>query len=113
MGVDNKQPLIMAVTNPARDPKLPNVPTIGELGAPHLAIGGNFTFVARAGTPEAAINRMSDAVAQALKQDVVQQQLTRLGIITLVRTPDQLKKTQAELNTTFRDIAKRIDLQPE
>jgi tripartite-type tricarboxylate transporter receptor subunit TctC len=109
----DKRPLIMAITGQQRDPALPDIPTVGELGAPELAVGGNFTLVARTGTPQVAIDKMRTAVVQALNQADVQAALKRAGVPVLVRTPEQLQTVLAQLVETFTGIAKRINLQPE
>lgn len=113
MSNGDKKPLIMAVTSRQRDPLAPDVPTMIELGAPQLAIGGNYTIVARAGTPNPIVEKVGGVIARAVDQADVQATLGKLGITRLARTPDEVKKDFAGLVDTFTGIAKRIDLKPE
>lgn len=70
----------LAVSWPARLEVLPDVPTYAELG---FAINNDpswFGLVAPAGTPAAAVDRIQQAVAQALQEPAVRQRLSAQGL---------------------------------
>lgn len=58
----------LALTGPARSPALPDVPTFNEIGIPGPAVSGYVGILAPAGTPPAAIEKLSSAIRQALRQ---------------------------------------------
>lgn len=68
----------LAVTGPARNPQLPNVPTLAEAGVPvsMVSIGG---LSVPAGTPAPIVNRVADALAKALALPEVKGKLDQLG----------------------------------
>jgi tripartite-type tricarboxylate transporter receptor subunit TctC len=56
----------LAVTGAARDPKLPNVPTVAESGVPGYAAGSWFTIAAPRSTPPALVERLNREIKRAL-----------------------------------------------
>ena len=77
----------LAVSWPQRLEILPDVPTYGELG-----LAGNndpswFGMVAPAGTPPALVERMQQAVAQALQEPAVRQRMAAQGLYPSGTTP--------------------------
>ena len=69
----------LAVTSPARQPLLPNVPTVRELGYPQLEMSAWQAVMVPAGTPPAIIEKLSKAVAEVLADPGVRQRLEGLG----------------------------------
>lgn len=70
----------MAVSWPARLDVLPDVPTYAELGYKQANEPSWFGLVAPAGTPAAAVDRIQQAVAQALKEQAVAERLAGQGL---------------------------------
>ncbi|WP_256977448.1 Bug family tripartite tricarboxylate transporter substrate binding protein [Bordetella genomosp. 10] len=64
---------ILAVSAPARVPSLPDVPTFAEAGVQGYAVATTYALLAPAGTPPAAIEKMSLAMQQAGKLPAVRQ----------------------------------------
>ncbi len=56
----------LAVTGPTRSPKLPDVPTLQELGMPQADLHIWYGLVAPAGTPADVLKKIADAVGVAL-----------------------------------------------
>jgi tripartite-type tricarboxylate transporter receptor subunit TctC len=79
----------LAVDSEKRSPLFPDVPTLGELGFPNLA-PVYFGFVAPAGTPKPAIQRLHQEIS-AIGNDaaVRQKRLTDIGIVPVFDTPEQ------------------------
>jgi tripartite-type tricarboxylate transporter receptor subunit TctC len=69
----------LAVTGPRRDPQLPTVPTVGELGLAGMQSVGFQGLAGPAGMPQAVVDRISAALAQALAQPEVQAKFTAAG----------------------------------
>ena len=70
----------MAVSWPSRLDVLPDVPTYGELGYKQANEPSWFGLVAPASTPPAAVERIQQAVAQALKEPAVRERLAGQGL---------------------------------
>ena len=70
----------MAVSWPARLDVLPDVPTYAELGYKQANEPSWFGLVAPAGTPAAAVDRIQQAVAQAIKEQAVAERLAGQGL---------------------------------
>ena len=71
---------IVAVTTPKRDPSVPKVPTLTELGYPQISLAQWAGIVAPAGTPPDTVKRLSDAMQKVLALPAVKQQLTEAGV---------------------------------
>lgn len=71
----------LAVTGDARSPAFPDVPTFAEAGLPEVDIVTNWGVLTRAGTPQAAINRLAEAFAQAVRAPDLQPRLRDLGYV--------------------------------
>ena len=71
---------IVAVTTPKRDPALPNVPTLSELGYPQIAMSQWAGIVAPSATPAPVMNRMSAELEKVLALPSVSHQLTQAGM---------------------------------
>ncbi|MDB5368487.1 MAG: transporter substrate-binding protein [Roseomonas sp.] len=64
---------------PARLPDFPGVPTAAEAAAPYLAVDAWFGLFAPAGTPEAAVKQIADAMLAALAEPDVGTRLAGAG----------------------------------
>ena len=77
----------LAVSWPQRLDVLPDVPTYAELGYKQANEPSWFGLVAPAGTPAAAVDRIQQAVAQALKEPALRERLAGLGLYPSGTTP--------------------------
>ncbi|MBU4423572.1 MULTISPECIES: tripartite tricarboxylate transporter substrate binding protein BugE [unclassified Acidovorax] len=77
----------LAVSWPQRLDVLPDVPTYGELGHAANNDPSWFGLVAPAGTPTAAVDRIQQAVAQALQEPAVRERLAGQGLYPSGTTP--------------------------
>jgi tripartite-type tricarboxylate transporter receptor subunit TctC len=77
----------LAVSWPTRLDVLPDVPTYAQLGYPANNDPSWFGLVAPAGTPKAAVDRIQQAVAQALKEPAVRERLAGQGLYPSGTTP--------------------------
>jgi tripartite-type tricarboxylate transporter receptor subunit TctC len=71
---------ILAVTGEQRNRALPDVPTLKELGI-NTSADAFFGLYAPAGTPAEAVNRIDRAVAEALKDPVIQEKIYGFGLV--------------------------------
>src|SRR5690606_14585671 len=77
--VDSGQLKILAVAAPQRVSFLPDVPTIGEAGAPGAEVDSWFGLLAPSGTPVAVRERIAQSVNKALNTPDLASRLTTLG----------------------------------
>lgn len=68
-----------AVTTPTRVASLPDLPTTKEAGLPAVEVAVWHGLYAPKGTPDAVVNKLSDALKVALKDDTVKQRFNELG----------------------------------
>jgi tripartite-type tricarboxylate transporter receptor subunit TctC len=70
----------LAVATEKRVPMLPDVPTMKEAGFPFVASNW-FGMAAPAGTPDAILDTLAAAVAEAQKTDLVKERFAKLGML--------------------------------
>jgi len=69
----------IAVTSAARDPALPDTPTVAEQGFPGFEALTWFALFAPAGTPDEALDRMNQEVNRALLAPALKERLDSMG----------------------------------
>ena len=69
----------LAVTSRERNPALPEVPTAMESGVRNFEVVGFYGFLAPAGTPREAVQRLSEAFRQVLAQPDVRSRMVTQG----------------------------------
>lgn len=69
----------LAVTSRARNPALPEIPTVIESGIPGFEVVGFYGFLAPAGTPRDVVGKLSDAFRQVLSQPDLRERMITQG----------------------------------
>ena len=77
-----------AVTSPERLANLPDVPTAAEAGLPDFTLGVWHGLYAPAGTPEAALAKLGEALKTAVADPTVGERFAELG--TAPASPDEV-----------------------
>ena len=70
---------VVAVMDSKRSPVLPKVPTFAELGHPQLVAYVTFGVLAPAGTPDAVLDKLHQAVVQAVRDKALVEQMAQVG----------------------------------
>lgn len=96
---------LLGVTSEHRIPDLPDVPTTAELGMPDFNPKLWYAFLAPAAVPSAAITRLYDVCAEALKDPSVQSRLGALGFVVEPRDPAAIAKFMDEEAIRWRKVA--------
>ena len=78
----------LALLSAARLAELPEVPTVGEAGYPDLVYNAGVTLFAPAGTPEAAVLRLSEAANRAAASAALGRRFAELGMETVRGSPE-------------------------
>lgn len=82
----------ISVWGPTREPQLPNVPTMIESGYPGLAMGFWAGVWAPAGTPDAIVKRLNEAINDSLRSAEMKASLDKIGLEAVIQTPEEFGK---------------------
>jgi tripartite-type tricarboxylate transporter receptor subunit TctC len=69
----------LAVASRQRNPALPDVPTLDELGVPNVYASSWYGLMAPAGTPQPIIDKLNQATNEVLKSDDVRARMLEYG----------------------------------
>ncbi|WP_233238680.1 tripartite tricarboxylate transporter substrate binding protein [Bordetella sp. LUAb4] len=103
----------LAVTSAQRVPDLKQVPTVAEMGKQGFEMVTYSAIVAPKGTPLAIRQKLNDALAQAVADPSVQQQLALAGSQVVKSTIDQSVKIIAAEEAKLQPLITSGALKPE
>jgi tripartite-type tricarboxylate transporter receptor subunit TctC len=104
---------VVAVLGGARQTVMPDVPTFAELGLTGFEDVPYYGLFAPAGTPRAAIDGLSGAVAKVLGKPAVHDRLTAMGLAVGHMTPEQLGQREHAYTATWTRIIKATGFVPQ
>lgn len=104
---------VVAVLGGARQAALPDVPTFAELGLAGFEDVPYYGIFAPAGTPKAAIDRFSEAVAKVIALPDVRERLTAMGLTVGYMPPQQLASREHAYAQTWARIIKASGFQAQ
>jgi tripartite-type tricarboxylate transporter receptor subunit TctC len=99
----------LAVLSATRAPELPNVPTYAELGI-NMKEAGWFGIVAPAGTPPAIVNRLNQAIHNAMQAPEFKQKLADMGGTAVPTTPEQFQTQIRQALARYAEVAKKANI---
>ncbi|HSD52512.1 MAG TPA: Bug family tripartite tricarboxylate transporter substrate binding protein [Burkholderiales bacterium] len=97
---------MLGTSGAQRSPVAPDVPTFKELGFASIEGTGWQAFHTSARTPRPTIDRLSTAIASAIKSPEVSERLLALGLEPVGSTPDELATRVAEDTARWAPIVK-------
>ncbi len=80
---------VVAITAGKRSPSVADIPTLSEAGIPGYEVDQWYGVITGAKVPRAIVNKLSEAMAQALKEPDVSKRLTADGSTPVGSSPDQ------------------------
>ena len=98
---------------PHRLAEAPDVPTAAEAGAPYLAVDAWFGLWAPAGTPASIVNRLSDALLQALAEPAMQARLQHIGFNAAPLPAAEFAAFQRSELARWRELVERTGIRIE
>jgi tripartite-type tricarboxylate transporter receptor subunit TctC len=104
---------LLAITTAERDPLLPRVPTVVELGLPELVMEVWYGAAAPAQTPAATIEALHDRFASAAMAPDVVARLSGQGIRAVTNTPPEFTALIAREIERYRTIMRELDIKPQ
>lgn len=94
-----------------RNPNMPEVPTVRELGMPELEAASNwFGLHAPKGTPEPIIQKLNAAVIEALQRPEVQSGLKTISVRAVGDSPESFSARIEKDYVDFGEVAKSSNL---
>jgi tripartite-type tricarboxylate transporter receptor subunit TctC len=104
---------MVAVIGSKRQAAMPDVPTFAELGLAGFEDIPYYGIFAPRGTPRAAIDRLSAAVAKVIALPDVRSRLTDLGLTVEYMNPQQLTSRERAYTKTWAGIIKASGFQAQ
>ncbi len=104
---------VVAVLGGKRQPTLPDVPTLAELGVAGFEDVPFYGFFAPAGTPKAAIDQFSQALSKVVAVAEVRERLTALGLDVEFMTQQQLANRERAYAKAWTEIIRKSGFQPQ
>jgi tripartite-type tricarboxylate transporter receptor subunit TctC len=102
----------LAVTSVKRNPLTPDWPAMSEI-LPGFDFPSWNAFVGPPGMPKELVDRLSETIAKALKQEDVVQRLGNEATLPLIMGPDELKAYMTAEVAKYVDLGKGAGIQPE
>jgi len=96
----------ISVWSPQRYPALPDTPTMIESGYPGLALGFWAGLWAPAGTPDAIVKRLNEAINDSLRSPEMKVALDKLGLEPVIQTPQEFGKFVIDELPRWAEIVK-------
>jgi tripartite-type tricarboxylate transporter receptor subunit TctC len=103
----------LAVTSRQRSKLAPDIPTVGELGLKPLEQEVLYLVMAPASTPDALVQAMGKAIADALQRPDVQARMLSLDLFYEGLQGAAAAKRLAELNTRYGTLVKATGMKVE
>lgn len=104
---------IVGVMGRTRQAILPDVPTFAELGIPGFEEVPYYGLFAPAGTPKAALEQVSAALAKTLAQPAVRDRLTAMGLAVGHMSGEQLAQRERAYTEVWARIIRDSGFQPQ
>ena len=104
---------VLAAIGSTRAPEFPDLPTLGELGAPEANIDSWYIAIAPRGLPEPVLARISEAYTRVLSRPAVQEKLRIGGTIpSPLLPPAGVQATLARDYEKFSNLIREANIRP-
>ncbi len=103
----------LAIDADKRWDRLPDVPTLDELGYGKEKVASWFALGGPAGMPPALVNKVRDIFIQASKDPELQRRLTENGTPIVSSTPEEMGKAMEAEWATMQELAKTLNLRQQ
>jgi tripartite-type tricarboxylate transporter receptor subunit TctC len=100
-------------TGAKRHPLLPDTPTVAELGHPGFATASWIGIFLPASASDALVTHLHDALAIALKDQIVRERLTALGVDLVGSSPEELGAFVNSEIARWTEVVRRYDIKAD
>ncbi len=97
-------------TGAERWPDLPDVPTMGEAGIPNAVIETSQMLLAPVGTPDAVVNRLTEATREMLQKPEIKEKMAKAGFQVKYEGPQELHARMVREIPLWKEIVERAGL---
>jgi len=103
----------LMVTGAERNPLLPGVPSAKEAGIPRMDMDYWIGIGAPAGTPQAVVDRLNQAINASLLQPEARQKIADMGFTVVANTPAQAAQFVASEIQRWSAVIQQAGIKPE
>ncbi|HSV44755.1 MAG TPA: tripartite tricarboxylate transporter substrate binding protein [Ramlibacter sp.] len=103
----------LAVTGDKRDPLVPEAPTVGESGLPGFSADFWWGYGGPAGMPADIVKKLHEGIAEALKTEVLRNQIRTNGNIPVGNSPEEFARIIASDTAMWTAAAKAAGITPD
>jgi tripartite-type tricarboxylate transporter receptor subunit TctC len=103
----------LAVTGAKRNPALPTVPTLAELGIPGFEVVAWFGILAPAGTPKPVVDRLSTEIGQIVSAPDFRDRALKSGYNTAATTPSEFTAMIEADHARWEKMFKAAKIEPQ
>lgn len=104
---------VLAVLGGKRQPHLPDVPTLSELGISGLEDVPYYGIFAPKAVPTAWVQKFSQALLQVIQEPGIRSQLQDMGLVVDPMTPSQLSQRERAYSATWKRIIRESGFKPQ
>ena len=108
--IDGGQALPIAVTGAARNPAMPDVPTVAEAGVPDYVVTGWNAIYARSGTPDDIVAKLNKALTEVTDLAEIQARFLELGVEARASTPQEMQERFLADIFKWREVMRNANL---
>ncbi len=102
--IEGGQAVPLAVTGEARNPALPDVPTVVEAGVADYVVTGWNAVYTHAGVPDAVVERLNREIAAVTALPDIQMRFAELGVEARSSTPEEIQQRLLADIAKWRDV---------
>ena len=103
----------LAVTSTRREPAVPDIPTMAEIGMPGVEGGPWFGLFAPAGTPRAAIDWINAEAKKAFSAPDLKNRLESQGLTLPLGTPEEFGEHVAAETKRWGEVIRKGNIKME
>lgn len=100
----------LALTSLQPHPLAPGVPTLDQAGLKGFDVTAWFGFAAPAGTPKPVIDKLNAEMVKALRDPVIAENLTKLGVTIIADSPEHFAAYMADESKKWREVVQRAGI---
>jgi tripartite-type tricarboxylate transporter receptor subunit TctC len=103
----------LAIDADSRWPRLPDVPTLAELGFGNERVASWFAVAASAGTPRAVVDKLNALFIKASQDPELHRRLEQNGTPIATSTPEEMGRAMEQEWQTMQQLAKTLNLRQQ
>jgi tripartite-type tricarboxylate transporter receptor subunit TctC len=103
----------LAVTTEKRVARLPDLPTVGELGYPNATTDIGFALFAPAGTPRPIVDRLNTVLRSLPSDPDMQNVVAKMSLVPVATSPEDLRARLVHYSAQYGPLIKALNLKVE